>query len=117
MPTALAMSDAKYTGQLDLPGVDLISQLQDNNYNDRTLYFEHEGTRGIRSGDWKLVSLRDQPWELYKLTTKRTELENLADKNPDIVTKLDKEWEAWAKKNQVTPLPKNYQVGYLRVAE
>jgi hypothetical protein len=34
--------------------------------------------RGLRDGDWKLVSFRGQPWELYNLAEDRTELHDLA---------------------------------------
>ena len=71
----------------------------------------------MRDGEWKLVSLRDQPWELYNFKTTRTELENLADKNSEIVKELSDKWEAWAKENKVTPLPTDYQVDYLRVTK
>ncbi len=114
MQTAIIVSGSKYSGTLDLPGTDLIAQLKNNNPQNRTLYFEHEGNRAIRSGDWKLVSLRDQPWELYDFKTTRTELKNLANEYPAIVKNLSKQWKTWAKKNQVSPLPRDYQVDYLR---
>jgi arylsulfatase len=114
MPTALAASGAEYTGSLDLPGVDMVAQLQSDEPDRRTLFFEHEGNRGVRSGKWKLVSLRDQPWELYDFQDTRTEQENLAGEHPEIVEELSGLWNAWAAANQVTPLPDDYQVGYLR---
>ncbi len=41
--------------------------------------------RGLRDGDWKLVSFRSQPWELYNLADDRTELTNVADQHPERV--------------------------------
>ena len=114
MPTAIAVANANYKGALNLPGANLVTQLGTPTSQSRTLYFEHEGNRGIRTSDWKLVSLRDQPWELYNFKSNRTELDNLASQYPDQVKELSAKWETWAKINQVTPLPKNYQVGYLR---
>ena len=35
---------------------------------DRTLFWEHEGNRAIRTQNWKLVARNDKPWELYNLT-------------------------------------------------
>ena len=29
------------------------------------LFWEHEGNRAVRSGNWKIVSLYREPWELY----------------------------------------------------
>ncbi|MFK5922645.1 MAG: arylsulfatase [Verrucomicrobiota bacterium] len=117
MTSAIAVSGASYTGTLDLPGKNLIAQLQNAQTTQRTLYFEHEGNRAIRDGDWKLVSLRDQRWELYDFSKTRTELENVAEQHPDIVKKLNAKWETWAKKNLVTPLPTDYQVDYLRITK
>ena len=38
------------------------------------LWWQHEGNRAIRVGDWKLVAAgREGPWELYDLATDRTE--------------------------------------------
>ncbi len=117
MTTAVAVSGIAYSGELDLPGKNLITQLQNTKTIQRTLYFEHEGNRAIREGDWKLVSLRDQPWELYDFSKTRTELENVADQHPTIVKKLNAKWKTWAKNNKVTPLPTDYQVDYLRVTK
>ena len=35
--------------------------------------------------------------------------------HPDKVKELDAAWTKWAAENQVTPLPKDYGVGYLKV--
>jgi hypothetical protein len=48
--------------------------------------------RGLRDGEWKLVSYKSQPWELYYIPTDRTELHNVAAKNPDIVQRMVKQW-------------------------
>ncbi|MBK5291519.1 MAG: arylsulfatase [Acidobacteriia bacterium] len=60
------------------------------------LYWEHEGNRAVREGDWKLVSRHPGDWELYDLKSDRTELSNLASKNPDRVARMKKMYEAWA---------------------
>jgi arylsulfatase len=57
------------------------------------LWWEHEGNRAIRVGDWKLVASRDQPWELYDLATDRTETRNLARQNPEKVRELAQRWQ------------------------
>ena len=48
--------------------------------------------RGLRDGDWKLVSFRAQKWELYNMAEDRTELHNLAEKHPDIVERMARQW-------------------------
>jgi arylsulfatase len=57
------------------------------------LWWEHEGNRAIRMGDWKLVAAKDKPWELYDLTTDRTETRNLADQQSGRVRELADRWQ------------------------
>ena len=51
---------------------------------------EHEGNRGIRIGDWKLVAEWDKPWELYNITDDRTEQNNLIDGEKDRAKAFEK---------------------------
>ncbi|RKY09884.1 MAG: arylsulfatase [Planctomycetota bacterium] len=60
------------------------------------IYFEHEGNRAIRRGDWKLVSVRRGKWELYNLKEDRTETNNLAEKYPEKAGELLEMFNAWA---------------------
>ena len=47
------------------------------------LWWQHEGNRAIRVGDWKLVAAgKDGPWELYDLAKDRTETHDLAKEFP-----------------------------------
>ncbi len=48
--------------------------------------------RGLRDGEWKLVSFQSQPWELYHIPTDRTELRDVAAQHPDIVQRMVKQW-------------------------
>jgi arylsulfatase len=48
--------------------------------------------RGLRDGDWKLVSFRSEPWELYNLAEDRTELHDLAAQHPEIVERMATMW-------------------------
>ncbi len=48
--------------------------------------------RGLRDGEWKIVSYKSQPWELYHIPTDRTELHDVAAKNPEIVEHMVKQW-------------------------
>jgi len=80
----------------------------------RALYFEHEGTRAVREGRYKLTALRGDSWKLYDMERDRTEMDDLSSKEPKLVESLAKKWDAWASENQVTPFPANYRVDYLR---
>jgi arylsulfatase A-like enzyme len=115
MPTVAALAGVTETGDLPLPGRDLVGQLEaGEEAEERVLYFEHEGNRGIREGKWKLVALRGEPWELYEMDGVRTEMADVAGEYPEVVADMEGKWEAWAEENQVTPLPEDYEVEYLR---
>lgn len=114
LPTAVAVADATYQGKLSLPGVDLIDQINKGTAEERILFFEHQGNRAVRQGKWKLVALDDQPWELYDFSVDRTEMNDLAEKFPDRVKSMNAAWEKWGAENQVTPLPDDLGVGYLK---
>ena len=68
------------------------------------LFWEHEGNRAIREGDWKLVAKENRDWELYRVPDDRPEQNNLASKHPDVVKDLSAKWEVWAKRANVLPL-------------
>jgi arylsulfatase len=70
------------------------------------IYWEHEGNRAVRVGDWKLVA--DGPagrWELYDLRADRGESRNLASSQPDRVKEMIALWEAWARRANALPWP------------
>ncbi|MCF0052599.1 arylsulfatase [Dyadobacter sp. LJ53] len=110
LPTCLEWAGLQYPRNLAgkeltaLPGTSLKSTLTaDQNKNkrsgtvNRTLFWEHEGSRAIRSGRWKLVAEIHQPWELYDLQVDRTETNDLAGKLPAKVKELEKQYLEWAK--------------------
>ena len=72
---------------------------------DRDLYWEHEGNRAVRVGDWKLVAKQAEPWELYDISKDRIESNNLAAQQPDRVKELVAKYEAWAKRAHVASWP------------
>jgi arylsulfatase A-like enzyme len=63
-----------------------------------TLFWEHEGGRAARLGDWKIAALKNKDWELFNLADDRTETNNLAGRYPEKVTQLNTLWEIWAKR-------------------
>ena len=113
MPTAIAVSKARYREKLPLPGVNLIDQINHGG-QPRQLFFEHQGNRAVRAGRWKLVAFDDQPWELYDFSVDRTELNDLAKTRPQKVNELSAAWDRWGAENFVTPLPKDLGVKYLK---
>ena len=64
------------------------------------LFWEHEGNRAVRVGDWKLVSKRSRPeqgrWELYNVADDRSELNDLAREMPEKADELASLWQEWA---------------------
>jgi arylsulfatase A-like enzyme len=67
------------------------------------LFWEHEGHRAVRDGDWKLVASFNEPWELYNLATDRTEMTNLAGTHPEIAQRLSALYTSWAARAGVKP--------------
>ncbi|MBD3676726.1 MAG: arylsulfatase [Planctomycetaceae bacterium] len=96
MPTCLDVAGAQYPdtygGKKTIPlaGESLIPAMRGKPDKARTLFWEHEGNRSIREGDWKLVSNRRGNWELYHLREDRTELNDLAVKHPSRAEELQK---------------------------
>lgn len=68
------------------------------------IFWEHEGNRAVREGDWKLVAKSDQPWELYNIAEDRSEMHDLAAKHPDRVKAMASAWDAYAARANVLPL-------------
>jgi arylsulfatase A-like enzyme len=48
--------------------------------------------RGLRDGDWKIVSFKRGPWELYNIRDDRAELHNVAEQHPEILSRMVKQW-------------------------
>ncbi|HBN75304.1 MAG TPA: arylsulfatase, partial [Planctomycetaceae bacterium] len=77
------------------------------------IFWEHEGNRAVRKGDWKLVANGPKgKWELYDLTKDRTEMHDLASEKPVKVKELIQDWEEWAKESYV--LPWIWKPGYMK---
>ena len=108
--TLLDVGSAKYPktwkGRPVAPnaGTSLLPVFKGKTMLPRPLYFEHEGNRAIRLGDWKcLWANYTKGWELYNIRTDRPETKNLASKYPGKVKTLAKMWENWAEANYVHP--------------
>lgn len=66
--------------------------------------------RGLRDGDWKLVSFKGQAWELYNLAEDRTETNNLAKTHPEIVERMSAMWHEMAENDLMVPKRANKPV-------
>ena len=85
-----------------LPGKSLMPAFKkDGSVKHRYLWWNHEGNRALRIGDWKLVADHNNPWELYDLSRDRSETQNLAGKYPEKVQELEKEWTRHAREFDV----------------
>ena len=112
MPTCVEVAGAKYPTEfkekeiLPMEGRSLVSAFENKPETRGPLYWEHEGNRAVRDGNWKLVSQGKVGWELYDVDADRTETKNLAAKMPEKVADLTAKWNAWAKRANVLPRPK-----------
>jgi arylsulfatase len=59
------------------------------------LAWSTSGSRAVRVGPWKLVSLPGKRWELYDLSRDRTELSNLANQQPQRIEEMSKLFDQW----------------------
>ncbi len=76
-----------------LAGVSLVPILKGQPVSQRPpIHLLFASDRGLRDGDWKLVSFKSQPWELYNLREDRTELHDLASQHPNIVERMSGQW-------------------------
>jgi arylsulfatase len=125
MATCVDVSGASYPDVFNdntvysMEGVSLAPAFQDQPLDREAIYWEHEGNRAIRIGDWKLVSnphqkpraldlvekLPLEEWELYNLEADRTETNDLADQYPEKVVEMSEKWMVWAKRALVIPKP------------
>lgn len=111
MATCVDLAEATYPAEVDgrpikpREGVSLRPAFDGEPVNRaEPLFWEHEGNRAIRDGDWKLVAKEGKPWELYNLAVDRSELHDLAQAQPDRVRELAAKWDAYAARANVLPL-------------
>jgi len=102
VPTVLELagvsSPKNWGGQTrpPLPGKSLVPLLRRDAAIPRdAIYWQHEGNRALRLGDWKLVSESENAsqWELYNLKRDRIESKNLAPSQPERVQQMSAVWQ------------------------
>ena len=108
-----------YKPILPMEGVSLVPAFDNQSLARDTLYWEHEGNRAIRIGNWKLVSrayawpfehdtipqINPSEWMLYDLEADRTETNNLATQYPERVQEMADAWYNWSLRANVWPKP------------
>ncbi|HYE17959.1 MAG TPA: arylsulfatase [Tepidisphaeraceae bacterium] len=113
MPTILEVTGAQYPHQFSniditpLEGKSLAPALAGKSIErPQPIFFEHEGNRAVRAGQWKLVAKGPGgAWELYDMEADRAETTDLAKAQPERVKELVAQWEAWAKRTGAIPWP------------
>ena len=109
MMTVLDVAGLEYPSTYDgrdikpAAGFSLKSTFSDQPHKREALYWEHEGNRAVRKGNWKLVSKFPDDWELYDMENDRTELNDLSDDHPEKVRELENMWGEWAKRVNAVP--------------
>lgn len=76
------------------PGLSLVPLFaRDVPFTHADLWWEHEGNRALRIGDWKIVAAARHGWELYDLAADRGESHDLAAQFPERVRAMAAQWE------------------------
>lgn len=119
MKTCLDAADSNYptvyNGNNILPtsGISLLPLFAGNTIT-RTnpVFWEHEGNRAMRMGNYKITSQVNEPWRLYDLEQDRTELNDLSAVNPALLQRMIAQYEEWYKRVNAQPYfkePKPWQ--------
>jgi len=99
-----------YNGHSIIPteGISLAPLLRGQQWSGHNaLFFEHEGNRAVRQGEWKLVSQKPlNKWELYNIKDDRSELNDLSVKYPERVAEMERLYNQWAERAGVIPFAK-----------
>jgi arylsulfatase len=110
MPTCLDAAGASHpterAGQQTIPleGESMLSAIESRDWaRERPIVWEHEGSRAVRQGQWKLVSAIGGGWELYDMERDRTELDDLYVRNRSKAQELEKLYDEWAERCGVLP--------------
>jgi arylsulfatase A-like enzyme len=113
MPTLCEIGGASYPHGLNghdiipVEGTTLVPVFGGGVLPERPLFFEHQGSRAMRQGRWKIVWSKNEPreikWELYDLAVDRCETNDLAAKYPDRTAAMAEAWLAWARRVKVYP--------------
>ena len=112
MATCVDLAKANYPEQADgqdipsMEGRSLAPAFEGKPVEREALYWEHEGNRAIRIGQWKLVAKGPGgAWELYDMKADRTEMNDLSAEQPQRVREMTTKWQRWARRVGALPWP------------
>ncbi len=112
MTTCVDVSGVKYPAELrgqkiqPMEGRSLVPAFAGKPLQREAIFWEHEGNRALRLGDWKLVAKGSGgPWELYDMARDRTEMNDLAAAQPARVKEMATTWNRWAERTHAVPWP------------
>ncbi len=111
MTTSLDLAGVKYPESYKgvpvkpMEGISLKPLLQGQKWEGhKEIFFEHEGNRAVRQGEWKLVSeYPEGNWALYNMVRDRAELNDVSAEHPEKVKELKSLYEKWASRANVVP--------------
>lgn len=119
MATCLDVAGIRYPAEhrgeriVPLEGRSLLPVLEGRKrQGQEALFWEHEGNRAIRQGEWKLVAGHGESWSLYDLEADRCETTDAASRNPAVVARLDRLYRAWAERCGVVPWTDEWEKSY-----
>lgn len=108
MATCVDVGEARYPEVFrdheitKLEGLSLTPAFRDETIQERPLFWEHEGNKAVRLGNYKLVSRfkkgSEYNWELYDLVKDRSETHDLLETMTEKAAELEGLWKDWAKK-------------------
>ena len=112
LPTCAELAGAVYPGEYNgkaiqpAEGESFLPALTNPAWRrEKPLFWEHEGNRALRLGDWKLVSKHPGDWELYNMIEDRTELHDLSAGETARVQEMSGMYAAWAERCEVRAWP------------
>jgi arylsulfatase A-like enzyme len=126
MATCVDVAGADYPSNYNgnsitpLEGKSLLPLFVNQKFEREAIYWEHEGNRAVRMGEWKLISKANKRksfiwdsvnemeidnWQLFNMENDRTEMNDLSKPNPELVQKMAGMWMAWAERTGTVPRP------------
>jgi arylsulfatase A-like enzyme len=112
MATAVDVAQGKFPTEREgrkvqpMEGRSLVPAFAGKTVSREAIFWEHEGNRALRIGDWKLVAKGSGgPWELYDIKRDRTEMNDLASTQPARVKEMVATWDRWAERTHAVPWP------------
>jgi len=101
VPTLLDLAGARVTNTWHgvaappLAGRSLVPAFaHDGTVDHEFIFFQHEGNRALRMGNWKVVAAQENKdlWELYDLGKDRSEMHDLSVQQPERARQMEARW-------------------------